>query len=114
MILGYARVSTAGQNPAHQVHALLHAGVERRDVHADHASGAKAGRPRWDPLHTRDGLAAARARGRRPKLSTEQATLAQPLCDAGERTVRQIADLFGAPRSTVYGYLTRTPAGTPA
>lgn len=31
------------------------------------------------------------------------AVLAQQLYDAGERTVQQIADLFGVPRSTVYG-----------
>jgi DNA invertase Pin-like site-specific DNA recombinase len=68
--------------------------------------------------NTRDGLAAARARGRvggrRPKLSPQQAALAQQLYDAGEKTVQQIADLFGVPRSTVYGYLDRADAGTPA
>ncbi|MFJ8311066.1 MULTISPECIES: helix-turn-helix domain-containing protein [unclassified Streptomyces] len=59
--------------------------------------------------NTNDGLASARARGRvggrRPKLTEEQATLAQQLYDAGEKTVQQIADLFGVPRSTVYGHL---------
>ena len=191
MIIGYARVSTAEQNPNHQIDALLCAGVERRHIHVDHASGAKASRPQWDVLHTkvlrrgdtlkvtrldrlgrsvlhlvtlgaelrergielhvieqgidtataegramfgmlsvlselrrelilantRDGLAAARARGRlggrRPKLTAEQAALAQQLYDAGDKTVQQIADLFGVPRSTVYGYLNRVPAGTP-
>jgi DNA invertase Pin-like site-specific DNA recombinase len=47
--------------------------------------------------NTRDGLIAARARGRkggrRPKLNPEQIALAQQLCDAGERTVQQIGDL---------------------
>jgi DNA invertase Pin-like site-specific DNA recombinase len=42
--------------------------------------------------NTRDGLAAARARGRkggrRPKLNAEQIALAQQLYDAGERTVQ--------------------------
>jgi DNA invertase Pin-like site-specific DNA recombinase len=61
--------------------------------------------------NTHDGLAAARARGRvggrRPKLSPEQAAPAQQQYDAGEKTVQQIADLFGVPRSTVYGYLDR-------
>lgn len=61
--------------------------------------------------NTREGLAAARARGRtggrRPRLSAEQAALAQQLYDAREKTVQQIADLFGVPRSTVYGYLNR-------
>lgn len=52
--------------------------------------------------NTRDGLAAARARGRvggrRLKLNAEQAVLAQHLYDAGEKAVQQIADLFGVPR----------------
>ena len=185
MIVGYARVSTAEQNPAHQIDALQRAGVARENIHVDYASGAKASRPQWDMLYgkvlrrgdtlkvtrldrlgrsvlhlvtlgaelrergvglhvieqgidtataegramfgmlsvlaelqrelilanTRDGLAAARARGRvggrRPKLSPEQAALAQQQYDAGDKTVQEIADLFGVPRSTVYGYLNR-------
>lgn len=59
--------------------------------------------------NTRDGLAAARARGRkggrRPRLNAEQSALAQQLYDTGDRTVQQIADLFGVPRTTVYGHL---------
>jgi DNA invertase Pin-like site-specific DNA recombinase len=186
MIVGYARVSTAEQNPDHQIDALLRAGVDRENIHVDRASGAKASRPEWDVLYgkvlrrgdtlkvtrldrlgrsvlhlvtlgaqlrergvelhvieqgidtataegramfgmlsvlaelqreltlanTRDGLAAARARGRvggrKPKLSPQQAALAQQQYDAGEKTVQQIADLFGVPRSTVYGYLNRS------
>jgi DNA invertase Pin-like site-specific DNA recombinase len=61
--------------------------------------------------NTRDGLAAARTRGRkggrRARLSAHQAQLAQQLYDARTHTVQQIADMFGVPRSTVYGYLTR-------
>lgn len=57
--------------------------------------------------NTIDGLASARARGRvggrRPRLTADQAALAQQLYDAREKTVQQIADLFGVPRSTVYG-----------
>ncbi len=183
MLFGYARVSTADQNPDHQIDALLRAGVDRADMHVDTASGAKASRPEFDivlkmlrkgdtlkvtrldrlsrsvlhlvtlgaelrgrgvGLHvieqgidtdtmegramfgmlsvlaelqrelivanTNDGLAAARARGRvggrRPRLSAEQAALAQELYDARDKTVQQIADLFGVPRSTVYGHLT--------
>jgi hypothetical protein len=34
-----------------------------------------------------------------------QAALAQQLYDTGERTVRQIADLFQVPGTTIYGYL---------
>ncbi|WP_219420291.1 recombinase family protein [Pseudonocardia nigra] len=48
MLIGYARVSTAEQNPAHQIDALTRAGVAPDDVHVDHASGAKASRPQLD------------------------------------------------------------------
>lgn len=65
--------------------------------------------------NTNDGLAAARARGRvggrRPRLTSEQAALAQQLYDARTKTVQQIADLFGVPRSTVYGHLTKDSVG---
>ncbi|WP_260328607.1 recombinase family protein [Streptomyces sp. Ag109_O5-1] len=61
-----------------------------------------------------DGPAAARGRGRvggrRPKLTEDQATLAQQLYDAREKTVQQIADLLGVPRSTVYGHLDKANA----
>ncbi|MGA2927799.1 MAG: recombinase family protein [Solirubrobacteraceae bacterium] len=64
---------------------------------------------------TRDGLAAARLRGRkggrRPRLNPEQAIVAQQLYDAGERTVQQIADLFSVPRTTVYGHLDAATKG---
>ncbi|MFC8048112.1 recombinase family protein [Nocardia sp. NPDC057353] len=65
--------------------------------------------------NTHDGLAAARARGRRggrpPKLSADQAALAQRLYDEGAHTVQQIADIVGAGRTTVYGHLTKTAGG---
>jgi DNA invertase Pin-like site-specific DNA recombinase len=65
--------------------------------------------------NTRDGLAAARARGRnggrRPRLNPEQIALAQQLYDAGERTVQQIADIFNVPRTTVYGHLEASSKG---
>jgi DNA invertase Pin-like site-specific DNA recombinase len=48
MNFGYARVSTADQNPDHQVDALLRAGVDRAGIHLDTASGAKASRPKLD------------------------------------------------------------------
>ncbi len=44
--MGYARVSTAEQNPDHQTDALLRAGVTRDDIRVDQASAAKASRPR--------------------------------------------------------------------
>jgi DNA invertase Pin-like site-specific DNA recombinase len=43
-----ARVSTADQNPDHQIDALRHAGVAEKDIYIDHASGAKASRPQLD------------------------------------------------------------------
>lgn len=187
MDFGYARVSTADQNPDHQIDALLRAGVDEKNIHIDYASGAKASRPEFDILmkrlregdtlkatrldrisrsllhlvtlgaemkergiglhiieqgidtstpegramfgmlgvmaelqrelilaNTMDGLAAARARGRvggrRPKLTEQQAVLAQELYDKREKTVQEIADLFGVPRTTVYGHLNRSAA----
>ncbi|MHB8313565.1 MAG: recombinase family protein [Candidatus Dormibacteria bacterium] len=66
---------------------------------------------------TRDGLAAARARGRtggqRPKLSARQARIAQDMCDQtgpdGRRahTVAEIAAEFGVSRPTIYRHLQR-------
>ncbi|MFJ7494517.1 helix-turn-helix domain-containing protein [Streptomyces sp. NPDC097727] len=46
--------------------------------------------------------------GRRPRLTPDQAAFAQQLYDTREKTVQQIADLFGVPRSTVYGHLDKT------
>jgi Resolvase, N terminal domain len=46
--VGYARVSTADQNPDHQIDALLRHGVGRDNIHVDTASGAKASRPRLE------------------------------------------------------------------
>jgi DNA invertase Pin-like site-specific DNA recombinase len=64
--------------------------------------------------NTRDGLAAARARGRKggrkPRLTEDQAALAQRLYDEKTHTVQAIADMLSVPRGTVYGYLNRTPA----
>ncbi|MFE4722614.1 helix-turn-helix domain-containing protein [Streptomyces sp. NPDC056728] len=49
--------------------------------------------------------------GRRPKLTGDQAALAQRLYAEREKTVQQIADMFSVPRSTVYGHLDRTKTG---
>ena len=63
--------------------------------------------------NTRDGLAAARARGRtggrRPKLNADQIAVAQDLYDSGQKTVQQIADILKVPRTSIYGHLDRTP-----
>lgn len=48
MLIGYGRVSTADQNPAHQADALARAGVAARDIHIDTVSGAKTSRPELD------------------------------------------------------------------
>jgi len=66
---------------------------------------------------TRDGLDAARARGRtggqKPKLTPHQAKIAQDMYDElgpdGHRahTVQQIADEFGVTRPTIYRHLQR-------
>ena len=50
MLVGYARVSTAIQNPDHQIDALTRTGVARKHIYLDHASGAKASRPKLDEL----------------------------------------------------------------
>jgi DNA invertase Pin-like site-specific DNA recombinase len=65
--------------------------------------------------NTRDGLAAARARGRnggrRPKLTPDQARQAQRLYDEGEHTTAQIAAMFAVTRGTLYGHLDKTTTG---
>jgi DNA invertase Pin-like site-specific DNA recombinase len=48
VLIGYARVSTSEQNPAHQVDALVRAGLAAADIYVDTASGAKASRPQLD------------------------------------------------------------------
>ncbi|KZL30487.1 MULTISPECIES: recombinase family protein [Rhodococcus] len=53
MLFGYARVSSADQNPAHQIDALVRAGIDAANIHTDHASGAKASRPQLDAVLTR-------------------------------------------------------------
>jgi DNA invertase Pin-like site-specific DNA recombinase len=188
MLIGYGRVSTAEQNPAHQVDALRRAGVAPEDVYLDIASGAKSSRPQLDValkvvrggdqlvitrldrlgrsvLHlvtlgaqlrergvglrvleqgidtataegramfgmlsvlaelqrelivanTRDGLAAARARGRtggrRPKLTGDQVRAAQRMYDEGDHTVAQIAGILNVKRGTLYGHLDKASVG---
>ena len=59
---------------------------------------------------TIDGLAAARARGRKggPKFKMTPTRIAQArtMCDAGQHTVQEIADTFGVSRPTIYLHLT--------
>ncbi|MET8139883.1 recombinase family protein [Sphaerisporangium sp. NPDC005288] len=67
-------------------------------------------------LNTRDGLAAARARGRtgglRPKLTPNHVRTPPRLYDEGEHTVQQIADIIGVKRGTLYGHLDKNTVGT--
>jgi DNA invertase Pin-like site-specific DNA recombinase len=59
---------------------------------------------------TVDGLAAARARGRKggPKFKMTPTRIAQAraMYDAGQHTVQEIADTFGVSRPTIYRHLT--------
>ena len=59
---------------------------------------------------TQDGLAAARARGRKggPKFKMTRNKIAQAraMYDGGQHTVQEIADTFGVSRPTVYRHLT--------
>jgi DNA invertase Pin-like site-specific DNA recombinase len=186
MRIGYARVSTSGQDHDPQLDRLTAAGCDR--IYTDTASGALASRPEWDRCRdqlragdvlvivrldrigrslrnllevvaslehrgiglcvldqqidtttpagkfmfhvlaalseferdlirerTRDGLAAARARGRnggrRPKLTAaQQATVRRMYRAAGPdgkraHTVAEIAAAVGVHRTTVYDYL---------
>jgi DNA invertase Pin-like site-specific DNA recombinase len=75
------------------------------------------------PERTRDGLAAARARGRaggqKPKLGPRQVTLARQMYDEldehGKRryTVAQIAAEFGVTRPTIYRHLGKSVPAPP-
>jgi DNA invertase Pin-like site-specific DNA recombinase len=63
---------------------------------------------------TMDGLQAARARGRkggrRAKLSDAQAAEVRRLYDAREKTVKEIGELFGITRESVYRYVGKKAA----
>ena len=65
-----------------------------------------------DVERTVDGLAAARARGRRggPKFKMTPTRIAQAraMYDAGQHTLQEIADTFGVSRPTIYRHLTAT------
>lgn len=76
--------------------------VVRSGQHPDHQ--ARAGvRARAEIIWC---ITRGRVGGRKPRLTPEQAALAQQLYDARDKTVAQIAALFAVPRSTVYGHLT--------
>ncbi|MFD7700603.1 helix-turn-helix domain-containing protein [Streptomyces caelestis] len=87
-------VSHAGRLPARVLPAPRTQPQGRRLVHRR-------------PHAHRSARARGRKGGRRPSLTPDQAALAQQLHDTREKTVQQIAGLFGVPRSTVYGHLDR-------
>lgn len=66
---------------------------------------------------TVDGLAAARARGRKGgpkfKMTPTRITQARSMYDAGEHTVQQIADTFGVSRPTIYRHLGQRATAAP-
>jgi DNA invertase Pin-like site-specific DNA recombinase len=63
---------------------------------------------------THEGLAAARARGRkggrRAKLTDAQAAEVRRMYAAKERTVKEIGELFGITRESVYRYVGKKAA----
>lgn len=60
---------------------------------------------------TREGMAIAKAkgrlRGRKPKLTSAQEKHLRELASAGEKTITELAELFGVGRATVYRALDR-------
>ena len=58
---GYARVSSADQNEARQIVALMNAGIA-----AAKARGVRFGRPRWEPTAAFTAAAEAAIRGELP------------------------------------------------
>jgi Resolvase, N terminal domain len=123
---GYARVSTADQNPDAQRDALLRAGVHPDQLYLDHTSGAKSSRPAWDglckALRAGDVLVATRL-DRVGRSTTHLVSLLDQLAgrgvafrflehgDAREKTVAEIAAIFTVPRTTIYGHLNNGSAG---
>lgn len=65
---------------------------------------------------TNEGLAAARARGRRGgapfKMTPAKAKMAQRMYDSRDYTLAQIADAVGVSKTSVYRYLDTTPKET--
>ena len=65
---------------------------------------------------TREGMAIARAkghlRGRQPKLTRRQEAHLVELHAAGDTTSRELAELFGVARSTVYRAVEQARAGS--
>ena len=50
MLIGYARVSTDGQNLDRQIDALTGAGVDKRMIYQEKMTGTKKDRPELDKM----------------------------------------------------------------
>ncbi len=109
-LLGYARVSTAEQDPALQDDALRKAGFAR--VWTDVASGSRDDRPELAKV-----LEAARSRGRRggrpPKMTPAKLRQAEQMY-AAKKPITEIADVLGVGRATVYRHLVADSLGQPS
>src|SRR5438093_13314518 len=79
-LVGYARVSTGGQELQLQLDALKKAGVAKANYFADKASGAKAARPGLDKclLQLKPGDTLLVWRLARPSLSRRQTRTVSP------------------------------------
>ncbi|WP_346103899.1 recombinase family protein [Nonomuraea maheshkhaliensis] len=85
MLFGYAPVSTADQNPDHQIDALMRAGVTRENIHLDRASGAKPSRPKFVLVSRllREGGTLRVTRLDRLSRSVLHRSRSAPICESG-------------------------------
>lgn len=121
-VLTITKLDRLGRSVAHLVElagVLAGLGVDLRVLHQGIDTTTPGGRLTFHILasiaeferdliseRTNDGLAAARARGRKggrpPALSPAKLAHARQLRDAGEHTMTQIAELVGCSRATLY------------
>jgi DNA invertase Pin-like site-specific DNA recombinase len=96
-LIGYARVSTRGQDLTQQRTTLREAGCAR--IFEEKISGANCNRPEL-------GRTAAKARGVRfgpnPTLSAGKITHARKLIEQDTKPVTEVARLLGVHRATLY------------
>ncbi len=101
--IGYARVSTVGQDLTAQRDGLAALGVEAERVYVDHGlTGTTRVRP-----GLREALAACRT-------GDTLVALLVDLHRSGQKNPSDLAELFGVGRSTVYRTLQRAGADVPA
>jgi DNA invertase Pin-like site-specific DNA recombinase len=117
MYIGSVRVSTHEQNLALQQDALTHAGCKK--IIVDQVSGTVAEFER-QLLQERmqAGLRAARVRGRvggRPKvLAPGKRQRAVQLYQAKQLTVKEICEMMGISKPTLYAYVRQAQASSPS